>query len=108
MGDTVVQLIDVATAIHRNHMPDHPCVEQVRQLIRDSFKKAIGAVPITLQETLLIAGGHYCGHRFTCSGASAVWFVEEDQIKIYSADGSLLESLSPSQSFSSDGLKRAA
>jgi hypothetical protein len=40
-----------------------------------------------LEETILIRGGMYCGRRFTCPGGSAVWFVEENQVKYYDAEG---------------------
>jgi hypothetical protein len=39
---------------------------------------------------LLIRGGHYCGRRFTSpSGRTAIWFIEEDQLKLYDSQGEL-------------------
>ena len=40
-------------------------------------------------ESILIRDEHYCGRRFTTSTHQAVWFIEEDQVKIYAADRSL-------------------
>jgi len=31
--------------------------------------------------------GHYCGRRFEAEGAHAVWFLEENQIKVVGNDG---------------------
>jgi hypothetical protein len=42
------------------------------------------------RETLLIRGGAYCGRRFDLPSGHALWFFEEDQLKLYSADGRLL------------------
>ena len=46
-----------------------------------------------LQETILIRDGCYCGRRFDCDGMQAVWFVEEQQIKLYDREGQLFEVL---------------
>lgn len=37
-------------------------------------------------ESILIRDEHYCGRRFSTSTHRAVWFIEEDQVKIYTAD----------------------
>jgi hypothetical protein len=42
-----------------------------------------------LRETILIRGGNYCGRRFEADGGHALWFVEEDQLKFFRADGSV-------------------
>jgi hypothetical protein len=65
--------------------------EAVRQTIRAELA-AQGCDLETLQETILIRGGMYCGRRFQGSHGSAVWFVEENQIKYYGPDGALLHS----------------
>jgi hypothetical protein len=46
-----------------------------------------------LRETILIRAGMYCGRRFEAAGAHAVWFIEEDQLKLFSADGNILRVL---------------
>ncbi|WP_149752693.1 hypothetical protein [Rubripirellula obstinata] len=40
-------------------------------------------------ESILIRDEHYCGRRFSTSTHRAVWFIEEDQVKIFTADQSL-------------------
>ena len=46
-----------------------------------------------VDESLLIRSGTYCGHRFEKDGFRAVWFIEEEQIKLYGKDGQLLRVL---------------
>lgn len=43
-----------------------------------------------LQESLLIKDGFYCGRRFRILGFSAVWFAEEDELKVFDDHGTLL------------------
>ena len=45
------------------------------------------------RESILIRDGFFCGRRFQLGKFRAVWFIEEDQVKIYGADGSLVEVL---------------
>lgn len=40
-------------------------------------------------ESILIRDEHYCGRRFSTSTHRAVWFIEEDQVKIYTTDQQL-------------------
>jgi hypothetical protein len=44
----------------------------------------------SLRETILISQGLYCGRKFECAGFHAVWFVEEDELKLFGASGQLL------------------
>lgn len=37
-------------------------------------------------ESILIRDEHYCGRRFSTTTHRAVWFIEEDQVKIYTTD----------------------
>lgn len=41
-------------------------------------------------ETVMIRDGQYCGHRFSRGDYSAVWFFEENEVKIYDADRKLI------------------
>jgi hypothetical protein len=63
--------------------------EYVRNLVTQTFAQ-LGAGDEELRETILIRDGNYCGRRFESARGVAVWFVEESQIKLYSADGSLV------------------
>ncbi len=63
--------------------------EEVRQHTRRRLE-ALGAAPgAELIETILIRDGYYCGRRFECDGFSAVWFVEENELKVHHRDGSV-------------------
>lgn len=42
-----------------------------------------------LSESILIRDGFYCGRRFNLGSHRAVWFFEEDALKIYAAGGEL-------------------
>ena len=44
-----------------------------------------GESPI-LSESILIREGHFCGRSFKTSGFRAIWFIEEDQLKVYEVD----------------------
>jgi hypothetical protein len=41
-------------------------------------------------ESVLIVDGFYAGRRFDAGNYRAVWFMEEDQLKIHAAGGELL------------------
>ncbi len=74
------------------HLPD-----QIRRFVISELQRH-GATPdVGLRETLLIRHGAYCGHRFRHGEFEAVWFVEEDQIKLFAPDHSLIAVLRPSQ-----------
>jgi hypothetical protein len=63
-------------------------LEGIRQAIRDSLAN-LGCDTSEMHEAILIRGGMYCGRRFECAGGSAVWFLEEKQIKYYDDQGRL-------------------
>jgi hypothetical protein len=60
----------------------------VRRQVTNAFAD-LGAASGALRETILIRDGGYCGRRFESDEAAAVWFVEENQLKVYRADGSV-------------------
>lgn len=41
-------------------------------------------------ESILIRDGFYCGRRFQAAQHHAIWFMEEDQLKIHDTDGSVV------------------
>jgi hypothetical protein len=65
-------------------------VQKIRQRVRELFTQQ--GVPETAEicETILIRNGYYCGRRFEAEGAHAIWFCEEQQLKCFRLDGSLL------------------
>ena len=55
---------------------------------REAVRQVAGDSPIG--ELILIRGGYYAGHRFTFEDGYAVWFLDEQQVKIHWHDGSPL------------------
>ena len=41
-------------------------------------------------ESMLVCDGFYCGRRFNAGAFYAVWFMEEHELKIHTAEGELL------------------
>ena len=74
-------------------MPHSETLGAIRDLVRRSFA-ALGAEHgIQLSEHILIRDDLYCGRRFRCADLQAVWFIEEDQIKVYGRDGTVVRVL---------------
>ena len=71
--------------------------EVVRSLVASTFADLGVAASEELRETILIREGSYCGRRFESPAAYAIWFVEENQIKVYQADGSLVRVIQPQE-----------
>ena len=88
-------------------MPEIGHTEHIRRLIQHTFSQFGTPSDASPDETILVREGHYCGHRFQCEGLRAVWFVEEDQIKFYGEDGTILKVVSPSQASSCDRTRAA-
>ena len=72
-------------------MPHAQLTDAVRRRVAERFQELGASGANSLRESLLICGGAYCGRRFDAAAGHAVWFVEEDQIKFYGADGKLAE-----------------
>jgi hypothetical protein len=68
--------------------------QHVRRLVAEAFARANMTQPGEFSESILIKAGNYCGRRFVGSSGHAIWFVEENQIKLYGADGKLLHVIS--------------
>lgn len=69
--------------------------ELIRRAFREFVRRQSGMEPTSaLLETTLIRNGAYVGRRFSTLGYSLVWFVDEQQIKLYGQDGKLLRSVS--------------
>jgi hypothetical protein len=62
----------------------------------DADTQGDGRNPI-LTESILIRDEFYCGRRFQAASHQAVWFIEEDELKIYRNDGELACVLSGDQ-----------
>ncbi len=72
-------------------MPIESTLERIRNGIRTVMAQWSQHAGDIEQETILIQDGHYCGRRFRSAELEAVWFLEEEQLKLYHRDGSLLE-----------------
>ena len=69
--------------------------QTIRRLIRQTFQELGSPSTEPPHESLLIRNGVYCGHLFRRDELRAVWFVEEDQLKFFGADGCLVRALRP-------------
>ncbi|MCI0359203.1 MAG: hypothetical protein L0211_12050 [Planctomycetaceae bacterium] len=74
--------------------------DRVRSLVFQAFAELGQAEPEPMRETILIRDGCYCGRRFETDAATAVWFLEENQVKVYQADGTLAQVLEPTMAVS--------
>jgi hypothetical protein len=75
---------------------------EVRQHTRRRLEDLGAEAHAELIETILIRDGYYCGRRFECDGLSAVWFVEEGQVKFYQRDGSVVTTCTVDDLFHSE------
>lgn len=64
--------------------------------VQDQGKAADG-LPRIVRETILIRDEFYCGRRLLAPDHQAVWFIEEDELKIYHNSGELACVLSGDQ-----------
>ncbi len=69
----------------------------IRVLVEQQFAEIRPGSNGIEHEALLIRDGIYCGHRYQKSDLTAVWFFEENQIKVYGAEGGVLRVICPSQ-----------
>lgn len=67
-------------------------IDSIRHTVRQTLER-LGCDLSDLHEAILIRQGMYCGRRFECAGGSAIWFIEEQQIKYYDSDGRVLETV---------------
>ncbi len=64
--------------------------EAVRGFVAEAFADLRLSGEGPPRESLMIRGGMYCGRRFDAEHGHALWFFEEDQIKVFGADGGVL------------------
>jgi hypothetical protein len=84
----------IASLIGRMDASPHPT--RVRNLIDELLVEYGAPRNAERRESLLIHEGTYCGHRIRKGDFQAVWFIEEDQVKIFAPDGRLLDAVKPS------------
>jgi hypothetical protein len=66
-------------------------LQRTREFVEQTFQQVDEQIMLPLREAAIIRAGHYCGHRFMSGRLSAVWFFEEDEVKIYGDDGHLID-----------------
>jgi hypothetical protein len=72
--------------------------QSVRKAFQHWVRRYVGGeLSSTVLETTLIRDGSYCGRRFSSQGFSIIWFIDEQQVKFYGQDGSLLRSMSATE-----------
>lgn len=64
-------------------------LDRVRKYI-DVWRTENGADAGEMRESILIRNGAYCGRKFNFGDYYAIWFVEEDELKISQADGQVV------------------
>jgi hypothetical protein len=65
-------------------------IESVQGLIADTFRQLRLSDDDVPRQSLLIRDGNYCGRRFEADRGHALWFFEEDQVKVFGAEGRVL------------------
>ena len=68
----------------------------IRHLIHDTFLEMGARPPVNMSEHILVRDETYCGRRFRAGDYQAIWFIEEDELKIYSPDGAVVRVMSAS------------
>ena len=69
-----------------------PHIQGIREAIRENLSQQ-GCDVSDMHEAILIRQGMYCGRRVECDAGSAVWFIEESQIKYFGPDGALVKTV---------------
>lgn len=69
-------------------------LEAVRRAVRGTFVELGADAGLHMSEHILLRNDTYCGRRFFADGLQAIWFVEEDQVKIHAQDGSVARVMS--------------
>jgi hypothetical protein len=70
-------------------MPHATTLDGIRRLVRRTFAELGASLGEQMSEHILIRNDLYCGRRFRCGELQAVWFIEEDEIKVYGPDGAV-------------------
>jgi hypothetical protein len=84
-------------------------IEQIRAFVEQRLRAWGTNADQVLAEAVLIRDERYCGHRFQFGEYAAVWFVEENELKIYGSSGQILEVLDSSpENLNLNAISRAA
>lgn len=73
---------------------------RARNCVKLCFQEQAGSqegVTPEFRESIFVCEGFYRGRRFRNERISAVWFAEEDELKVHAADGNCVASLNAAQ-----------
>ena len=70
---------------------------RARNCVKLCFQEHVGDATPEFHESIFICDEFYRGRRFRSEILSAVWFAEEDELKVHSADGDCLVSLNATE-----------
>ena len=79
--------IAVSSLSKREAMQNDRQTREVREHVHQVFLQHGVDKDALIEEAILIRDGFYCGRRYECESLQAIWFVEEDQLKIYNEQG---------------------
>ena len=65
-------------------------VQMIRERVTQAFAEQGLASTTEIRESILISNGCYCGRRFETEGGHAIWFCEENQLKLYGPQGNVI------------------
>ena len=68
-------------------MPHAQTISTVRHLVADALLRPGDSGDDSIRESILIRAGMYCGRRFDTNEGYAIWFAEENQVKIFERGG---------------------
>jgi hypothetical protein len=77
----------IVAFLNRQSMPPADLTTSIRHCVQQLFAELNFGASEACRETILIRDGNYCGRRFEAAAGHAVWFVEEDQLKLVDAQG---------------------
>ena len=86
-GRSAPQKITASSPLKREAMQNDRQTREVREHVHQVFLQHGVDKDALIEEAILIRDGFYCGRRYECESLQAIWFVEEDQLKIYNEQG---------------------
>lgn len=70
---------------------------RARNCVKMCFREQTGEATPEFRESIFICDEFYRGRRFRAESVSAVWFAEEDELKVHAADGNCVASLNAAE-----------
>jgi hypothetical protein len=89
-------------------MPHAQLTEAVRRLVTETFARLGVDGAEAIRESILIRQGLYCGRRFETAGGYAIWFAEENQVKVFQDGGHVVDVLQLASALAAPPAQRLA